>query len=121
MINDTIDKYTPEKLIPSKIEEALNTRNPKTPRFYMLPKVHKPNNPGRPVVCSVACHSSLISKYVDFHLNPVTQRLSSYIRDTTDFINKLSAINDLPNNTILISMDVRSLYTNIPTNEGLDA
>ena len=121
MINDTIEKYTVEKLIPSKIGEALKTRNPKTPRFYMLPKVHTPNNPGRPVVSSVACHSSLISKYVDFHLNPVTQRLRSYIRDTTDFINKLSAINDLPKNTILISIDVRSLYTNIPTNEGLDA
>ena len=109
------------KLIPSKTGEALKTRNPKTPRFYMLPKVHKPNNPGRPVVSSVACHSSLIYKYVDFHLNPVTQRLSSYIRDTTDFINKLSAINDLPKSMILISMDVRSLYTNIPTNGGLDA
>jgi len=99
----------------------LKTCDPKTPRFYMLPKVHKPNNPGRPVVGSVACYSSLISKYVDFHLNPVVQRLDSYVRDTTDFINKLSAINDLPKNTTLISMDVRSLYTNTPTNEGLEA
>ena len=84
MINDTIDKYTVEKLLPSKIGEALKTRNPKTSRFYMLPKVHKLNNPGRPVVSSVACYSNLISKYVDFHLTPVTQRLRSYIGDATD-------------------------------------
>ena len=41
MTNDTIDKYTVEKLIPHKIGDALKTCNPKTPRFYMLPKVLK--------------------------------------------------------------------------------
>ena len=87
----------------------------------MLPKVHKANNPGRPVVSSVACHSSIISKYVDYYLNPVTQKLNSYVRDTTDFINKLSKVKDLPQNIILILMDVRYIYTNIPTKEGLNA
>ena len=75
----------------------------------MLPKVHKANNPGRPVVSSVACHSSINSKYVDYHLNPVAQKLNSYVRDTTDFLNKLSKFMNLPQNIILISMDVRSL------------
>ena len=55
MVNVTIDKCTVEKSIPAKIGQALKARNPKTPRFCMLLKVHKPNNPGRPVVSSVAC------------------------------------------------------------------
>ena len=66
MINDTIDTYTLEKFILSKIGEALETCNPKTPRFYKLPKVHKPNNPGRPVVISIACHL-FVCLFVCYH------------------------------------------------------
>ena len=50
-----------------------------------------------------------------------TQRtlLISYIKDTTDFINFLDKTK-VPQNTILVSMDVTSLYTNIPQEEGID-
>ena len=47
--------------------------------------------------------------------------IPSYIRDTTDFINKLEAVNDLPKIYYLVTMDVTSLYTNIPNHEGLTA
>ena len=40
---------------------------------------------------------------------------------TTDFLNKLTAIDNLPDNALLVSLDVTSLYTNIPHNEGIDA
>ena len=104
MRNDLIDSYAAEKLMTSDIGEALRTSNPKTPKLYMLPKEHKPNNTGWSVVSSVACHSCLISIYVDYHLNPVAQRLCSYVRDTIDFLNKSSTVNDLPTNTVRISM-----------------
>ena len=35
--------------------------------------------------------------------------------------NKLTAIDNLPDNAFLVSLDVTSLYTNIPHNEGIDA
>ena len=35
--------------------------------------------------------------------------------------NKLTAIDNLPDNTFLVSLDVTSLYTNIPHNVGIDA
>ena len=77
--------------------------DPKLIVFYMLPKVHEPNNPGGLVVCSVACHSSLMSKHGDFQFYPAAQRPRLYVRDTTDLISKLSTVNDLPNNIILIA------------------
>ena len=49
------------------------------------------------------------------------QRLSCFVRDTTDFVNKLSKVETTNKSTLLVSMDVTSLYTNIPTNEGIDA
>ena len=43
----------------------------------------------------------------------------SYLKDTTDFINFIET-KKFPANTILVSMDVTSLYTNIPQEEGIN-
>ena len=121
LINTSIRNFVKEKLITEKSGKALSVENPKTPRFYMLPKIHKPNNPGRPVVNSINSPSSNISQYVDFYLQPIVQSLKAYIKDTTDFINKIDGITELPVESILVTMDVRSLYTNIPHREGINA
>ena len=42
----------------------------------------------------------------------------SYIKDTTQFINFIEETK-VPQNAILVSMDVTSLYTNIPQEEGI--
>ena len=47
-------------------------------------------------------------------------KTDSYIQDTTDFINKTKDIN-VPKGSLLVTMDVKSLYTNIPNNEGMNA
>ena len=62
-----------------------------------------------------------ISQFVSYHLNPLVQTLPSYIKNTTHLLNKLKDINTLPSSAILVTLDVSSLYTNIPTNEGIDA
>ena len=46
------------------ISKLLRHVNSGTPVFYMLPKIHKTNNPGRPVVSSVNSYME-ISAYVD--------------------------------------------------------
>ena len=63
----------------------------------------------------------LISQLVDFFLQPHVKLLPSYIKDTTHFLLKLNQLGDLPPNTILATLDVASLYTNIPNTEGLEA
>ena len=49
------------------------------------------------------------------------QTLPSYIKNATHLLNKLNQIDVLPPNAILVTLDVSPLYTNIPTNEGIDA
>jgi len=51
----------------------------------------------------------------------LVQSLPSYVRNTTHLLNILKEIDVLPNNAILVTLDVSSLYTNIPTNEGINA
>lgn len=52
----------------------------------MLLKIHKVNNPGRPVVSSVNSHTEKLSAYVNEFLRPIAEKLPSYIQDTTHFI-----------------------------------
>ena len=110
--NDLIDKETLEILKPVDVKPA---------RFYLIPKIHKKNNPGRPVISSVNCHTSKLSKYVDHFIQPLAQKVKSYIRDTTDLLNKIKDLGELPKNSILVTMDVRSLYTNIKHEDGISA
>ena len=85
----------------------------------MLPKIHKKGVPGRPI-CSSANHpTSRISKLVDEHIEEYVPKTKSYIRDTQDFINKIKALGPIPEGAILCTLDVSSLYTNIPNNEGI--
>ena len=80
----------------------------------MLPKVYKEGNPGRPVVSSIASHTTKISNYIDNQLQRHVKELKSYVKDSTDFIRKINSMEKIPDNSILVTMDVRSLYINIP-------
>ena len=93
--------------------------NPKTPKFYMQLKINKKDNPDRPVVSSVNCHTSIISKYVCYHLQPIVKDIASCIQDTKDFPTKLKHVRHIPKENLVVTLNVKSSYTNIPNNEGI--
>ena len=68
LINNALDEFKDNNELSPEIADGLKPLEPKTPRLYMLPKIHKEGNPGRPVVSSVNCHTSDISKLVDYHI-----------------------------------------------------
>ena len=122
LVDNAIDNLKIQGKLDGKMADKMKTDNPKTPRFYLLPKIHKPDNPGRPVVSSIDCHTEKISHFVDHHLQPLNKALPSYVQDTTDFLQKLRALpEELPEDALLVTMDVRSLYTNVPNQEGIEA
>ena len=122
LVNKAIDSLKQAGHISEKLAEGLSLKEARTPLFYLLPKIHKTGNPGRPVVSSIDCHTSRISEFIDHHLQPLVQQTKSYVKDTNDFINKLGECSDkITNESILVTMDVKSLYTNIPNNEGVHA
>ena len=89
-----------------------------TPIFYGLPKIHKQFEkfpPLRPIVSQMKSATRRLSEFLDSFLKYQAQRTSSYIRDTKHFLQKITEINQnrLPENAILVTMDVSSLYTNI--------
>ena len=46
------------------------------------------------------------------------REIPSYIKDTNDYINKIYNF-AVPINSFLVTIDAKSLYTNIPNNEGI--
>ena len=98
IINEPIYKFVKENLLAKNIGKSLIYEEPKTSKFYLNPKVNKENNPGRPVINSIDAPSAQFSRFVDFHLQPIVQSIQSHVKDTTDFINKLAQVEDVPNN-----------------------
>ena len=92
---------------------------PRTPVFYTLTKIHKPTPVGRPIISGCDGPTERLSAFVDKLLQPIAQEQESYLKDSTDFINFIERTR-VPYNAILVSMDVTSLYTNIPQEEGIE-
>ena len=92
--------------------------SPFIPIFYTLTKIHKPKLVGRLIISGCEGPTERISSFVDRLLQPIAQRQKSYIEDSTDFINFVERTK-IHQDTILVSMDVASLYTNIPQEEGI--
>ena len=54
-------------------------------------------------------------------LQPLAQKVKSFIKDINDFLRKLSSLSSLPQDVLLCTVDVVGLYPNIPHDEGLQA
>ena len=96
-------------------------KDPKFARFYLLPKIHKRlhNVPGRPVISNCGFYTENISSFLDHHLQPIAQKVNSFIKDTNHFLRKIKSLGQLPEGAILCTIDVVGLYPNIPHEEGL--
>ena len=103
--------------------DYLTITKPRTAQLYLLPKIHKGTipPPGRPVVSANECPTERISQLVDHFIKPDIPRIRSYIKDTTHFLQLLAKISGLPENTIIATLDVTALYTNIPNDEAIES
>ena len=57
--------------------------------------------PGRPVISNCGTPT----EFVDFHLKPIMQNGWSYIRDSSDFINKIKNLKNIPIYTPVFPMN----------------
>ena len=98
-------------------------------RMYLLPKIHKNKNawpgegkvpPGRPIIADCGSESYASAEYVDFFLSPLAKLHNSYLKDTNEFLKKISNVK-IKKNAFIATIDVDSLYTNIDNTNGLEA
>ena len=89
-------------------------------RIYFLKKIHKTPVGIRLIVSSCESPTENISQFIDYWLQPHTRLLSSFLKDTNQFILEMEKL-VIPPNSLLATIDVKSLYTNIPHDEGIKA
>ena len=72
----------------------------------------------------VAWQLENLSAFTEFYLQPLAQELPSFIKDTTDLLNKIEHLNTsvpFPTSTLLVSWDMVSMFPNIDNKLGLFA
>ena len=113
--NEILDKLEFESMCPESKTAS---------KFYCNFKIHKKHDhipPVRPIISGSGSILENPSKFVDHHIKELATKHSSYLQDTPDFIRKIEEINnvnELPENALLATFDVVSLFTNIPQEEG---
>ena len=78
--------------------------------FYALHKVHKVNNPLKPIVSNIG--TATLAKFVASICSPLCCTNFHTIKNSYDFVNKLKFFN--PVNCSMLSLDVKSLFSNVP-------
>ena len=70
-------------------------------------------------MAGLACETHRLSNLIDILLKPFISKVQSNVRDDIDFLKYVPKI--VPQNTLLVSFDVISLYTNISHDLGIKA
>jgi len=80
-------------------------------------KVHKEDIPLSPIVSTIGSPTYALAKHLAKVIAPLAGQTSSFIKNSTDFTQK---INDMiiHDDTIMVSFDVKSLFTNVPAPEA---
>lgn len=109
--------HTNNYITPSLYKKLL-TNNGTPPKFYGLPKLHKPNIPLRPIVATYSSPTYQISKFYSNILSNITSLNNHSIKDSWSFKKFIDSIK-IPKENTLFSLDIISLYTNIPIDLAL--
>ena len=83
-------------------------------RFYGLPKIHKNNMPLHPIVSACGTATYNTAKFITKILQNYCGNTSSFVKNSTDFIQKIKHLSINPEEETLVSFDVNALFTSIP-------
>ena len=117
-VNNTLKTAMEDGLIKQEMKDILFRESPRTSNLYLLPKIHKANNPGRPIINSIGSITETLSAYVDEILRKYSSKCQSYVKDTSHFLNIIKD-QKTDQGAYLCTIDVSALYTNIPHKEGI--
>ena len=80
LIKSTIGDEIRQGHLPTSAKHLILV-DPRCSRFYLLPKIHKDNIPGRPFVSACFRPSQNIAIYLSTILRPLVQGLPSFVKD----------------------------------------
>ena len=118
-VRDELDILLKRGVIDDKLVKRLRPTGTQLARLYGLAKLHKPNIPLRPIVSMVNTPTHELSKWVAELLKPIRDELVKHsLKDSFEFVDKIQNLN--VKNEWMCSLDVVSLFTNVPVCETID-
>ena len=121
IVKDTLQQLKTKGLLsPRMADYCLPPSTVRTAQIYFLKKIHKNPMGIRPIVSTVNSATANLAEFLDFYLQPIMKKLPAYLKDTTQFLCEIADI-PIEKDTWLVTIDVKSLYTNIPNDQGIQA
>jgi hypothetical protein len=102
-------------LIPQSTKWKYTNMNPEAPKIRSLIKIHKLNNPIRPIVNWKHAPAYRLAKYISDRLQQELKLPYTFnVKNTQQLITELQNTTDYNPNLRLASFDITNMYTNIP-------
>ena len=108
-----------------KISEAFYERvrpsegSSKPALFYGRVKLHKPSQPLRPVVSTCGTSTYALARQLSSILRPLVGSSGRTLKNTAELVEEFDNV-VLQDDEMLVSYDVKSLFTSIPVGESID-
>ena len=96
-----------------------NLQRPGVPLFYILPKLHKNPVVGRPIVAGHSWVTVGCSKLLTSYFKKLLPKFPNILKDSTTLI-KILETTTFSDDVVLCTLDVISLYTNIPVEHAIE-
>ena len=110
-VKKLVNRMYREGAISKDMQQYLIPRYPRAGELKGNPKLHKQGAPMRTIVNGINTATERLAEVAEHELNEFVKSSPSYIQDTTDFLTKLSDVQQpLPEGTILFCFDVKKLY-----------
>ena len=94
--------------------------NPRIPKAYGLPKTHKEGIPLRPIISGIGSTPHNLAKVLAKPLSKLLGTISgAHLRNSSDLLERLSNVGF--RNKVMASFDVKSLFTNVPSDGAITA
>lgn len=105
--------------IPDKTYKHLCTTDGTTPRLYGVPKIHKDGIPLRPIISYIGSPTYQLSKHLVTILSPLVGNTTQHLRNSKEWVDIAQQL--MIDEEELVSFDVVSLFTSIPTDIAVTA
>ena len=89
-----------------------------TPKFYGLPKIHKPDTPCRPIMSSHGYVTYGVAKVLIKILKPLVVKSPYHIHSTQEFVEQANKVALMPGHC-LVSYVVTALFTSVQVDPAL--
>jgi len=119
-IRELLTRWKNKGFITKNTYNAIYCSDGNLPRAYGLPKIHKPGLTFRIIVSSIDSPTYPLAGFIHKIISKNIDKPLDYIENSYQMTKKLNGL-QIGENCDLISLDVVSLFTNIPLNLAIDS